>query len=76
MHLKNIVRDNCIDAVASQAERRAMRAPESEKQFWLNREAALRCSANLSERGAEITRRLDLKHASNPKFQTLCANLH
>jgi len=76
MNLGPSLQANFFGASASYSETRAIRAPESEKQFWLGRAAAARaCGIVQNGSAVELVLNLKKKHCSNPKFAELCETL-
>jgi hypothetical protein len=75
-HLNQTLVTNFFGAIAEHDEKRMLRAPQSEKQFWIGRAASNRAagkSANL--RAVEFILKLRRNHCSNPLFATLCQNM-
>lgn len=75
MSTPEIVRQNCLHAVAKFNAVRAARAIESERPFWEGRAQALLAAIRVPPRGAKILFRLNAKQGTNPHFQSLCQSL-
>ena len=75
-HLNQTLMANFFASSASYADTRAIRAPESEKQFWIGRAAAARAAGTLNDiRAVELVLNLEKKHSGTRAFEKLCDNL-
>lgn len=67
---------NFFAASAAYSLKRACRAPETERQFWMGRNAAALAAGTLKDfRAVEVILNLQKKHASNPTFASLCETI-
>ena len=76
-HLNQTLVKNFFDAASEYSARRELKAPASEKQFWIGRTASNEAASRLTGNGhaLELILNLRRKHCGNPLFATLCQNL-